>query len=63
MELRTNSARRYGQPRFSNCCAQCGETILIPEWSEYLSPQRVRYLWECDACGYKFETIVAFRAA
>ena len=32
----------------------------MPEWSEYLSPQRVRYLWECEACGYKFETIVAF---
>jgi hypothetical protein len=32
----------------------------MPEWSEYLSPRRVRYLWECEACGYKFETIVAF---
>jgi hypothetical protein len=32
----------------------------MPEWSEYLSPQRVRHLWECEACGYKFETIVSF---
>jgi ribosomal protein S27AE len=60
MELRTSRLRRDTQPRPSNSCAQCGETIFMPEWSEYLSPQRVRYLWECEACGYKFETIVAF---
>ena len=60
MELRTSSQRKYAQPRLSNSCAQCGEQIFMPEWSEYLSPQRVRYLWECEACGYKFETIVAF---
>ncbi len=61
MELRkTGSLRKYAQPRLSNCCAQCGETIFMPEWSEYLGPQRVRYLWECEACGYKFETIVGF---
>jgi ribosomal protein S27AE len=61
MELRkTGSPRKYAQPRLSNYCAQCGEAIFMPEWSEYFSPQRVRYLWECEACGYKFETIVAF---
>ena len=60
MELRTGSPRRFTQPQLTNSCAQCGETILMPEWSEYLSPQRVRHLWECEACGYKFETIVSF---
>jgi len=32
----------------------------MPEWSEYLQDHRVRYLWECDACGYRFETLVCF---
>lgn len=60
MELRTSSPRKYTPSRLKNSCAQCGEPIFMPEWSEYLSPQCVRHLWECDACGYKFETIVAY---
>jgi hypothetical protein len=32
----------------------------MPEWSEYLGPHRVRHLWECEACGYQFETLVVF---
>ena len=43
-----------------NLCAQCGETIFMPEWSEYLDRHRVRHLWECEECGYKFETLVSF---
>ena len=60
MELRTASPRKYAQPRLLNHCAQCGETIFLPEWSEYLDRHRVRHLWECEACGYKFETLVTF---
>jgi ribosomal protein S14 len=60
MELRTASPRRHAQSRLSNHCAQCGETIFLPEWSEYLARHRVRHLWECEACGYKFETLVSF---
>ena len=43
-----------------NECAQCREMIFLPEWSEYLDTRRVRHLWECEACGYKFETLVCF---
>ena len=53
MELRTASPRKYVQSRLLNLCAQCGDTIFLPEWSEYLDRQRVRHLWECEACGYK----------
>ena len=61
MELRTASPRKkYIQTRLLNHCAQCGETIFLPEWSEYLARHRVRHLWECEACGYKFETLVSF---
>jgi RNase P subunit RPR2 len=59
MEVRTRSrVARY--PRLSNYCAQCGEVMFMPEWSEYLSEHRVRHLWTCDSCGYRFETVVAF---
>ena len=62
MQLRTASPRNrkevYGRPQ--NHCAQCGDIIFLPEWSEYLDRYRVRHLWECEACGYKFETLVSF---
>jgi hypothetical protein len=32
----------------------------MPEWSELLDEHRVRHLWQCDACGYAFETTVHF---
>ena len=67
MELKS-SARGYrsSRPVISrtsrpiNECAQCRETIFMPEWSEYLNERRVRHLWECEACGYRFETLVCF---
>jgi hypothetical protein len=58
MELRTQSPQNeHAHARASNLCAQ---TILLPEWSEYLGRRRVRHLWECEACGYRFETLVSF---
>ena len=61
MELRAASPRKHTiQGRLHNYCAQCGETIFLPEWSEYLDRLRVRHLWECEACGYNFETLVSF---
>ena len=44
-------------------CAQCGEHLFVPEWSEFVDARRVRYLWECEACGYAFETTVRVAAA
>jgi len=60
MELRTESARKYTRGRVRNHCAQCGETIFLPEWSEHVDRRHVRHLWECEACGTKFETLVTF---
>lgn len=60
MELRTASPRKYVQSKLLNHCAQCGETMFLPEWSEYVDRHRVRHLWECEACGYRFETLVSF---
>jgi hypothetical protein len=58
MELKTSSSRYY-QTVQPTKCAQCRNTIFLPEWSEYLNA-RVRHLWVCEACGYKFETLVCF---
>ena len=49
--------------RPANECAQCGELNFMPEWSEWLNPGCARHLWQCDACGYAFETTVRFAAA
>ena len=59
MELRTRS-HKTRIPRLSNTCAQCGDLMFLPEWSEYVRDQRVRHLGVCDACGSRFETIDVF---
>lgn len=42
-------------------CARCGERLFLPERSEYVdADRRVRYLWQCESCGYGFETTVRF---
>ena len=41
-------------------CAQCGERLFVPEWSEHFGDRSVRHLWECEACGYGFETTISF---
>jgi ribosomal protein L37AE/L43A len=43
-------------------CAQCGGAIVAPEWSEYCSERRIRNVWSCEACGYRFENTVYFSA-
>jgi hypothetical protein len=42
--------------------AQCGGTIVAPEWSEHRSEYCVRDVWSCEACGYRFERTVNFSA-
>ena len=41
-------------------CAQCGEQLFVPEWSEHVDDRRVRHLWQCEDCGYAFETTISF---
>ena len=40
-----------------------GEHLFSPEWSEHVDARRVRHLWECEACGYAFETTIRIAAA
>jgi len=60
MEPTSSTART--NVRAVNACAQCGERISLPAWSEQVDSRRVRHLWECVACGYAFETLVCFPA-
>jgi hypothetical protein len=43
-------------------CAQCGDAIVAPEWSEHRSERCVRNVWSCEAGGYRFEHTVYFSA-
>jgi rubredoxin len=42
-----------------NPCAQCGAPIPKPDWIEP-GEGRVSYLWNCRACGYRFEAVAIF---
>jgi ribosomal protein L37AE/L43A len=42
-----------------NPCAQCGKPIARPIWSER-GPDRIAFVWSCDACNYEFATIAIF---
>ena len=63
MTLHMGDATKRLRPRLQIACAQCGESLFMPEWSELVDESRVRHLWQCDACGYAFETTVRFAEA
>lgn len=62
MDLHSRGAAKSSRSRPQIACAQC-ESLFMPEWSELVDERRVRHLWECDACGYAFETTVRYAAA
>lgn len=58
-ETRLESDDRWDDLPRGNPCAQCGQPISRPVWVER-SEDRAAYLWECHACGYRFEAIVFY---
>lgn len=62
MELRSRRFPDQVRSRPSVECAQCGQQLFMPEWTEYLDGRCVRHLWACEDCGYSFETTVRFAA-
>lgn len=56
LDTRT-ATRRLAVP-----CAQCGDRIPAPEWSEVFDECSIRHLWSCVSCGYEFETTVIYPA-
>ena len=63
MDIHTRGAAKSSRSRPQIECAQCGESLFMPEWSELVDERRVRHLWQCDACGYAFETTIRFAEA
>jgi len=53
------NAQKDNSSKF-NHCAQCGDLLFAPVWSEFVKERCVRHLWSCDACGYAYETTVYF---
>ena len=37
-------------------CAKCGEALIAPDWSEFVSERLVVNHWTCTTCGDRFET-------
>jgi len=62
MKLPSQTVPAFPQSRPILPCAQCGEALFAPEWSEYFDDRRIRHCWSCDACDYQFETMVCYPA-
>ena len=43
-------------------CARCGNSLIAPEWSEYVNGGHIVNLWACPNCGCRFETTAEFSA-
>jgi len=41
---------------FEMTCEKCGDKLIAPEWSEFVSETLVLNLWSCAKCGSRFET-------
>ena len=63
MDRHSRGTAKFSRARRQIACAQCGESLFMPEWSEYVDERRVRHLWQCAACDYAFETTVHFAEA
>ena len=60
MSIRASNAKEVTRARPMIECAQCGEQLFVPEWSEHVDERRVRHLWECGECDYAFETTASW---
>lgn len=43
-------------PVLSTKCAQCGRTLIGPEWSENVADGGCVHIWQCRDCSCEFET-------
>jgi uncharacterized protein with PIN domain len=49
--ISTNNYSPYGI-----ACILCNDSLIAPNWSEYVSEHHVRHSWSCESCGQQFET-------
>jgi ribosomal protein L37AE/L43A len=50
----TVASRRIALPS----CPNCNDLVVAPAVSEFVSQNRVRHIWSCEACGHEFSTSV-----
>ena len=43
--------------RHSTWCPECGEELIAPERSKYVSTEEIQHFWCCWECGNEFETL------
>jgi ribosomal protein L37AE/L43A len=55
-EVTMTTVASFRDSKSETTCASCGESLIAPEWSEYVSERLVINLWSCPNCGSKFET-------
>ena len=46
----------FRNSEFETTYEKCGEELIAPEWSEFVSETLVLNLWFCTKCGCRFET-------
>ena len=51
--MTTSASTRHSDVGMS--CVQCGEPLIAPLRSAYVSPREVLNLWSCPACGFALE--------
>ena len=47
-----------GSLRQSFKCESCGQWLMAPERSTFVSEEQVTHLWICSKCGNEFETSI-----
>ncbi len=52
----------FRHSKFETTCTKCGNALIAPEWSEFVSEGLVLNLWSCPNCGNRFETEVCMPA-
>jgi len=43
-------------------CPRCGEMLLAAVQSVLVERGHIRHAWDCDACGYSFQTAIRLQA-
>jgi hypothetical protein len=39
-------------------CPKCGEWLLAPERSEFVTANTIRHCWSCCRCDHQFQTAI-----
>ena len=55
--MKTTNIASTRRPDYGMTCPQCGDAMIAPEWSKFVTKQRVLNFWSCTECGCCFETL------